>query len=338
MAQLSTGGFRMKKLLATLLCLTLPFMPLVQADDKAPGMTKEAFLASLNFQQGDINLPGNIATLKLPPSFRYLGPADAEQVLAVWGNPPGSGALGMIVPADTSPLSDQGWGVIVTYEKDGHIKDDDADSIKYDELLKDMQQGTLDGNAARKEHGYPAMSLIGWAEPPSYDKTSHKLYWAKELKSEGSPQSGLNYNVRVLGREGVLNLNAVAGMDQIALMKTEMQHVTAFTDFTKGNRYTDFDSKTDKVAEYGIAALVAGGIAAKLGFFGKLFALLLVFKKLIFIGLAAFGAGVFKLFGRRKQAEKHAEKQAGAVPPVVFDGDADPAAKVDLEKKVDLTK
>lgn len=321
----------MKKLFATLLCLILPFLAPAHADDKAPGMTKEAFLASLHFQQGDISLPGKLATLKLPPSFRYLDPKDASRLLVdAWGNPPGATTLGMIVPADTSPLSPQGWGVIVTYEKDGHIKDDDAGGINYDELLKQMQQATIDANAARKEQGYPAMTLMGWAEKPSYDKTTHKLYWAKELKSEGSPESGLNYNVRVLGREGVLNLNAVAGMDQIALMKTEMQRVTAFTDFTAGNRYADFDGKTDKVAEYGIAALVAGGVAAKLGFFGKLFAFLLLFKKLLFVGIAAAGAGLFKLFGRKQQAEQF--------PPVEFAPEPAAAPPVELDKKVDLAK
>jgi uncharacterized membrane-anchored protein len=321
----------MRKLFATFLCLVLPFMSSAQADGKAPTMTKEAFLASLKFQQGDIILPGNIATLKLPPSFRYLPPADAERLLVdAWGNPPGTNSLGMIIPTDTSPLTDQGWGVIVTYQKDGHVKDDDADSIKYDELLKDMQEGVLASNAARKEHGYAAMTLMEWAEKPSYDKASHKLYWAKELKSEGSPQSSLNYNIRVLGREGVLILNAVAGMDQIAQIKTEMQHVTAFTEFTSGNRYADFDSKTDKVAEYGIAALVAGGVAAKLGIFGKLFALLLAFKKLIFIGVAAAGAGLFKLFGRGKTA--------APVASVESEPNAEPGHKVDLGKKTELDK
>ena len=289
----------MKKLIAAFLCLALPFIAPAHADGKIapPSMSQDAFLASLTFQQGDIALPGKIATLKLPSTFRYLAPADAERVLVdAWGNPPGHATLGMILPADISPLSDQGWGVIVTYEKDGHVKDDDADSIKYDELLKEMKEGTLAANAARKEQGYPGMTLIGWAEPPSYDKASHKLYWAKELRSEGASQSSLNYNIRVLGREGVLVLNAVAGMDQIAQVKAEMKHVTAFTEFTGGNRYADFDPKTDKVAEYGLAALVMGGVAAKLGLFGKLFALLLAFKKLILVGIAAAGAGLFKLF------------------------------------------
>jgi len=266
-------------------------------------MTAEDFIALLTFQQGKITLPGNIATLDLPESFRYLSPQDAERLLVdAWGNPPGQKTLGMMVPAAVSPLSREGWGVIVTFEKDGHVKDDDADSIKYDELLKTMQESVRDNNEARQKDGYPAMDLLGWAEKPTYDKQTHKLYWAKELKIDGSPENTLNYNIRVLGRDGVLVLNAIAGMSQLTHIKKEMQHVNAFSEFTSGNRYTDFDGKTDKVAEYGIATLVAGGIAAKLGFFGKIFAFLLAFKKLILIGLAVAGSAIYQFF-RGKKAE-----------------------------------
>jgi uncharacterized membrane-anchored protein len=268
-------------------------------------MTAEQFEASLHPQQGKINLPGGVATLDLPAGFRYLNEADAEKVLVDgWGNPPGQKTLGMIIPAGTSVLSQSGWGVVVTYDKDGHVKDDDADSIKYDELLKEMQEGTEAHNEERKKAGYPAMTLVGWAEPPSYDKANHKLYWAKELRTAGGNGSGLNYNIRVLGREGVLVLNAVAGMDQIATIRTEMKKVTAFSEFTPGNRYADFNSATDKTAEYGIAALVAGGAAAKLGLFGKLFAVLLAFKKFLIIGIGALVVGLGKLFGRNKDETK----------------------------------
>ena len=274
------------------------------AKPAAPEMTAEQFLAQLKFQRGKITLPGGIATLDLPANFRYLSPADAERVLVdAWGNPPGFESLGMIVPAATSVLERDSWGVMVTYEKDGHIKDDDADSIKYDELLKDMQASVLEGNKQRKEQGYPAIHLMGWAEKPSYAKDSHKLYWAKDLMADGGAHS-LNYNVRVLGREGVLNLNAIAGMDQIDTIKQEMRQVTAFTDFTPGNRYADFDSKTDKVAEYGLAALVAGGVASKLGLFGKLIALLLAFKKVLLVVLFGGATAIWKFFtGRRKQPQ-----------------------------------
>lgn len=297
----------MLKHLLVVLCLSLAgLMASAHAADKpaAPEMTEEQFLAQLKFQRGKITLPGAIATLDLPANFRYLSPADAERVLVdAWGNPPGFESLGMIVPAATSVLERDSWGVMVTYEKDGHIKDDDADSIKYDELLKEMQSSVLEGNKERKEQGYPAIHLMGWAEKPSYAKDSHKLYWAKDLMADGGAHS-LNYNVRVLGREGVLNLNAIAGMDQIETIKKEMRQVTAFTDFTPGNRYADFDGKTDKVAEYGLAALVAGGVASKLGLFGKLIALLLAFKKVLLVLLFGGATAIWKFFtGRRKQPQ-----------------------------------
>jgi uncharacterized membrane-anchored protein len=304
--------------LATLFTLA-PCAPAMAAADGATSSEKAAaFMQSLHFQQGTINLPGGIATLSLPPSFRYLPPADTERLLVdAWGNPPGSVTLGMILPADVSPLQQSGWGAIITYDKDGHVKDDDADSIKYDDLLKDMQEGINDSNAERKKQGYQAMTLVGWAERPHYDKAQHKLYWAKELHSEGDQQNGLNYNIRVLGREGVLVLNAIAGRDQLDAIKGEMQKVTAFTNFNPGQRYTDFDSSKDKVAEYGLAALVAGGVAAKLGLFGKLLALLIAFKKILLLGVAAFGSAIYKFFKREK-------------PPVY------PLA--DEDDKVDLTK
>lgn len=310
----------MKKIFLSLLCLLAALVPAARAADAPAPMSQAEFLSTLQFQQGDISLPGNIATLKLPPSFRYLAPADAEKVLVqAWGNPPGSETLGMIVPAEVSPVSKNGWGVIVTYQKDGHVKDDDADTIKYDKLLADMQESINEANPERKKAGYGAMSLVGWAETPHYDKASHKLYWAKELRFDDAPANTLNYSVRVLGREGVLVLNAVAGMDQIGLMKTEMSKVTAFTDFTSGNRYADFDGKTDKVAEYGIAALIAGGVAAKLGFFGKLLALLLVFKKLVIVGIGAIGVGLNKWFKREKPSAPDSAPESGP--------------KVDLEKR-----
>ncbi len=297
-----------KVLLSAMLSLALATAAVQAAEPAEPAAasasTAATLLDSLKFQQGKITLPGDIATLDLPAGFRYLPPADAGRLLTEgWGNPPGIETLGMIVPTAVNPLSREGWGVVVTYDKEGHVKDDDADSIKYDELLKSMQESIAASNEERKKQGYQPMTLVGWAEAPHYDKASHKLYWAKELHGEGDTQNGLNYGVRVLGREGVLVLNAVAGMDQIAQVRGEMKNVTAFSDFTPGNRYADFDEKTDKVAEYGIAALIAGGAAAKLGLFGKLFALVLAFKKFLLVGLLAAGGWLFKLLGRKSKVD-----------------------------------
>ncbi|RZL31796.1 MAG: DUF2167 domain-containing protein, partial [Pedobacter sp.] len=112
-------------------------------------------------------------------------------------------------------------------------------------------------------------------------------------------------NVRILGRKGVLVLNAVSEMKNIEKIKTSMRDVTGFTDFTSGNKYSDFNPSSDKVAEYGLTALILGGvgIASKTGLFAKLLVLLLAFKKILIFGALAIGGGVYKLFGKLKGSQ-----------------------------------
>lgn len=292
----------LKKLfaLASLLFL-FGHLPTARAAEPAQ-MTAEEFVNSLKFQSGNIELPNGIASLNLPASFRYLGPDDANRVLVdAWGNPPGTKTLGMIFPSDVSPVERNAWGVVITYDEDGHVNDEDADSINYNDLLKNMQESTSAASEERLKNGYSSMSLVGWAEPPHYDKASHKLYWAQELAVGNNAENTLNYNIRVLGRKGVLVLNAVSGMSQLPMVKAEMPGVLAATNFKAGNSYADFDSSTDKVAAYGIAALIAGGAAAKLGLFAKLFALLIAFKKAILLGAIALVAAIRKLLGLKKK-------------------------------------
>ncbi len=260
-----------------------------------------AFDESLVYTSGSIVLGDDLATLNLPPTLRYLDPANTERLLVEgWGNPDGSGTLGMIVPSDTSPLADESWGVVVTYEEEGFVSDEDADGIDYTELLSQMQASTLEDNEARAEQGYERVELVGWAESPRYDEDTHKLFWAKELAFEGSPSNTLNYNVRVLGRRGVLVLNAVAGMDQLGLIQDAMPELIAAADFNSGSRYADYQPGTDKLATYGLAALVAGGVAAKSGLLTKVFGLALAAKKLVIPGLIAAVAAGNAWWKRRK--------------------------------------
>jgi uncharacterized membrane-anchored protein len=285
----------LRRLAAAALALSCGIAP--AADRK---QTVEDFLASLHFQTGTIAVRNAHSTLKLTPDFRYLDAADAQRVLEqLWGNPPDPGVLGMLVPASTSLTDGQSWAVVITYSDDGHVSDQEAATIDYDKLLKDMQQQTQQANAERTKRGYDRVELVGWAAPPHYDMATNKLYWAKELAFSGAPRHTLNYDIRILGRGGYLSLNAIAGMDQLPLVRTQMQKVLGMTDFDAGQRYTDFNASTDKIAAYGIGALVAGTLAAKAGLFAKLLALLLAFKKAAIVGFAALAAGLRKLFRRR---------------------------------------
>lgn len=268
------------------------------ADDQ--GMTAEEFEASLHYKQGDISLMDGMVHLKVPKSFRYLDPKDSERLLVDgWGNPPGNETLGMLFPADISPLAKNGWGIVITYSDDGHVSDEDAGDIDYAELLDNMKEESDADNEARKQQGYGAVDLVGWAKTPYYDQASHKYYWAKELHFEGSDHNTLNYNVRILGREGVLVLNAVADMDQLGQIDKDIKPVLGFTNFADGDRYQDFDASTDKMAEYGLAALVGGLAAKKLGLLAVMAAFFVKFWKLLLIGMAAISSFLFK---RKKSA------------------------------------
>jgi uncharacterized membrane-anchored protein len=263
------------------------------------------FEESLTFQTGEIVLGDNLATLRIGEELRFLGPVDAKRVLVdLWGNPPGAEPLGMLFPIDVSPASEAGWGVVVTYSDDGHVDDGDAADIDYDDLLEQMQADVRDENEARSAQGFEPVTLTGWAESPHYDGRAHNLYWAKELAFEGSPEHTLNYSIRVLGRTGVLELNAVAGISQLAMIKPKMQRVLTMVTFNPGQRYDDFDSSIDKAAAYGVGALVAGKIMAKTGLLAGLLKLLIAAKKLLILVVVGVGAAVRGFLRRRREPEQ----------------------------------
>jgi uncharacterized membrane-anchored protein len=263
-----------------------------------------ALEASFTYRQGDVVLGDGLATLHVPASFRYLGPEDSRRLLIEgWGNPPMDAPLGMILPTALSPLSEDGWGVVITYDEDGYVEDDEAETLNYSELLADMQEGTRAESEARAKDGYESIELVGWASPPRYDAATHKLYWAQELAFGGTPEHTLNYGIRVLGRRGVLVLNAVSAMSMLNAVQADMQSVMSFVDFSEGHRYADFVPGVDKVAVYGIGALVAGKLAAKVGLFKLLLPALVAAKKLVIVGVVALAAFFRRLFGRKTPAE-----------------------------------
>lgn len=263
-------------------------------------------LESLNRQTGEIKLDNAVATLNVPEDFYYLSPADANTVLVeVWGNPPGQKTLGMLFPKDVTPFDIDSWAVTIEYEEDGYVSDDDADQIDYKELLTQMKSETKAGSKERVKQGYEPIELIGWAATPFYDANSHKLHWAKEIKFGEQPINTLNYNIRVLGRKGVLVLNFIASIDQKQLIETKLETVLALAEFDQGSAYDDFNPEIDDVAAYGLGALVAGKVIAKTGLFA---ALLIFLKKFGIIIVIAIGAFIKKVL-KRKSTNENAETQ-----------------------------
>jgi uncharacterized membrane-anchored protein len=297
----------------TILCLrilcvsalaALPLFPALAAKEAISREQAEALVSGLKYQQGEIALQNGLATVRVPDGFRFLNGSDAQTVLVkLWGNPPSSDPVGMLMPAEVSPLTAESWAVVLTYEPDGYISDKDAEKINYAELLAQMQKDMVSANEERQKGGYEPIHLIGWAKAPRYDSQTHKLYWAKELKFGSQPENTLNYNIRMLGRGGVLVLNGIAAMSQLPDIEQATPKILGAIDFNPGHRYADFNPKSDKIASYGLAALVAGGAAAtavKLGLFKGLWLAILAAKKFIIIGVVAIVASFRKLFKRKE--------------------------------------
>ena len=283
------------------------FAQRVLADEPEAAAPAAALSAAtqLTYQTGDIPLPNKITTLHLGSEQRYLDPTEAAKLLVAWGNPPDAvqDTQGIIVPAGIEPFAENSWVVVLRYENDGHIDDSDARDIDYTKLLADMQEGTADENESRKKQGFESIEIVGWATPPRYDAAGHRLYWAKDLKFGRGDSHTLNYDVRVLGRDGVLSMNAVGSLSQLSMIEREMQSLMQVAAFNPGKRYEEFNKGTDKLAAYGLAALVAGGIAAKTGFFGKIALLLLGLKKILIPVFLALAAVFGKFFKGRKKAD-----------------------------------
>ncbi|WP_428605319.1 DUF2167 domain-containing protein [Sedimenticola sp.] len=296
----------MRAITIALSCLLILFTGTAFSKEETLSAEQEQYLSwaknlwqSLDRKQGNIQLPNKVASLQVPDDFYYLNPDDAEKILVdVWNNPPGAGkeTLGMLLPSASSPFDGDSWAVTISYEEDGYVSDEDADNIDYQELLQQMQESTREENKARIRQGYESIELIGWAATPYYDKSSHKLHWAKELKFGDEALHTLNYNIRILGRKGVLVLNFIAGMDQREMIESQLGSVLTMANFDTGSRYSDFDPSLDKVAAYGIGALVAGKVIAKTGL---LAAGLIFLKKFGVIILVGAGVLIKKLFSRK---------------------------------------
>jgi uncharacterized membrane-anchored protein len=263
--------------------------------------------ATMKYEKGVIKLSNGIATIKVPAGYKYLDAKQSNYVLTeLWGNPDRGSSLGMLFPEHAGPMSDSSWCFNIEYDEIGYVEDDDAEDIDYEELLTTMRQEVSDANTERVSQGYEKVELIGWASKPFYDADKKILHWAKEVKFGETEENTLNYNVRVLGRKGVLILNAIASMNDLKAVKSNVGAVTNIVAFTDGNKYENFNPDIDQVAAYSIGGLVAGKVLAKVGFF----AVLLKFWKVIAIAFAGAGTSLWKWFkGRRENDERRTLNQ-----------------------------
>lgn len=240
---------------------------------------------------------GNIAQLRLPDGYRFSGRDGVRKFLEMTQNPVHGSELGVVIPPEQSGAH---WFVIFDFNSVGYVKDDEKNDLDANGILDSIKTGTARSNEERRKRGWPTMEILGWHTAPRYDTVTNNLTWAIRGASDGS--ESVNYSVRLLGRRGVMDVDLVLDPTQVSSAVPDFnQLLTGFT-FTTGNRYAEFKAG-DKVAAYGLTALVAGGAGAALaksGLLGK------IWKLLVFGAIAAFAAikrVLAALFGRKQSEE-----------------------------------
>jgi uncharacterized membrane-anchored protein len=194
--------------------------------------------------------------------------------------------LGVVVPMS----NDRGWWAIFEYVEAGHVADEEKDKLDAAALMKSIREGNDEGNKERRKRGWEEMEIAGWAREPFYDPTTHNLTWA--ILARSPKGESVNYSVRLLGREGYMSADLILSPEELQIAVASFDSLVAGYSYVAGKRYAEY-RKGDKLAAYGLTALIAGGagaVAMKTGLLAK-------FWKLIVFGVVAAAAAIRKFFG-----------------------------------------
>jgi uncharacterized membrane-anchored protein len=250
-------------------------------------------MKKLHWQQGPTEgRIGAKAVIAVPQDHVFLDEANTRRFLQLTGNPPRDGHY-LFAPSSLD------WFAVFSFEASGYVKDDEK--IDADALLKTLKSSDAPSNEERKRLGMEALYTEGWQVAPYYDLDTKRLEWGTRLRTAGGHHV-VNYSSRLLGRSGVMS--AVLVSDPGTLAADTLQFKTALRQFSyvPGEKYSEFKSG-DRIAEYGLAALIVGGAAAvatKKGFWSLLAGFFAAFwKVLVGVGVAAL-AGLGSLFKRKQ--------------------------------------
>lgn len=262
----------------------------------APEDETAKFLNSLQWTVGPGKASiGNQAEIRVPEGARFTGADGTRKLLEMMHNPTDGRELGLLT---TNTLD---WFIVFEYEDIGYVKDADKEKLDAAEILDSLRKGNEAGNEERKKRGWSAISIVGWHTAPFYNKETNNLEWC--IKGSADGHDIINYNTRILGRGGVMSANLLVAPEALDATLPNVKNILAGFSYVEGQKYSEWKSG-DKIAKYGLSALVVGGavgMAAKMGFLAKIAASLGKLWKVVIIGLlGALAALKGFIFGKKK--------------------------------------
>ena len=237
---------------------------------------------------------GDIAQIKVPEGYRFAGKEGALKFMELAQNPTSGRELGVLVP--NTENEEDFWFVIFEFDESGYVKDDEKDKLDADAILGSIREGTEAANEIRKERGWPTMEVVGWQKAPFYDPKSNNLTWGIRGRSSDSQGESINYSVRLLGRRGSMSVDLVMVPRQATAVVPQYEQIVSGVVYKQGHTYAEF-KQGDKMAAYGLTALIAGGagaVALKTGLLQKFWKVIVAAVVALIAGLKKFFAAIFR--------------------------------------------
>jgi uncharacterized membrane-anchored protein len=260
-----------------------------------PAAERQAFIdkmRALDWVKGPttVEVEGN-SKLVIPDQYVFLDARNTTKFLELQHNL-GDGREVMVAPSNME------WMAYLEFSAEGYVKDNEK--IDAAALLKTLQENTENSNEQRKSRGWSELRLVDWATPPVYNTTTKRLEWATILDSKEGGRA-VNFSTKILGRRGYTSVIMVTDPVNLQTAESSLDNVLTGYAFNSGETYADWRSG-DKVAKYGLAALIVGGVAAvaaKKGLFSVLAGFLAAAWKFIMVGVVAAVAWLRKLFAKK---------------------------------------
>jgi uncharacterized membrane-anchored protein len=246
---------------------------------------------------------GGEASVTVPAGFRFTGAAGTRRFLELNENPTNGSERGMVLRD-----GDEGWFAVFEYQPIGYVQDDEKGSLDAAAILESLEAGNVRGNEERRKRGWSEVVLRGWHHEPHYDAVTSNLTWSTEVGASDRRETWVNHSVRLLGRRGIMKVDLVAGLDQIDTALPLFGQVVSGFSYLPGQKYAEF-TRGDRIAEYGLTALIAGGagaVAAKSGLLGKLG------KFVVYIALA--GLALLKALWKRIRGRSEDDVELPSLP------------------------
>ena len=237
---------------------------------------------------------GTRAEIDVPAGYAFLDAAASRRLNELLENPPASVDEYTLAPESLD------WIAFFSFNEIGYVKDDEK--LDANDLIASIREGTEYGNEERRKRGWDTLRIVGWSFEPQYDKQLNALEWAVLAETEGSKSQVVNYNTRLLGRKGVMEVTVVADPASLDPAIADFKKLMPGYDFVAGEKYTEFKAG-DHVAEIGLAALITGGaaaIASKKGWLAAIGVALAKFWKVLILAIAGIGIAIRKFFRRDK--------------------------------------